>query len=107
LTDDADVAALRAEVAHLQRGLKTRAQVGAAMGILAGTLGISTERAWDVLLRVSTTTNTKMRDIARVIVEAHDGKPSDADEGIAHQIATALGSAPDTLHRRPDSRQPV
>src|SRR3954454_17733098 len=55
--------------ANLQRALESRAVIDQAKGILIGQYHISPDEAFDLLSRQSQTSNRKLRDIARDIVE--------------------------------------
>jgi hypothetical protein len=86
---DADLAA---EVATLRDAIATRTIIGQATGLLAGQLNLTTPTAWRVMRRLSNETNIKLRDIARALVDAHDGRrPPDSE--VARAIGTALGPA--------------
>jgi hypothetical protein len=75
------IAALELEVAQLREALQTRQQIGVATGLLAQRFGCSPDRAWSVLVRISQAMNVKVRDITRVLLDAHCGevRPDDAD----------------------------
>jgi transcriptional regulator with GAF, ATPase, and Fis domain len=64
------VAAAResARADQLQEGLVTNREIGAAVGILMATQGLSQDDAFDVLSRASQRLNRKLRDIAAGIV---------------------------------------
>ena len=87
---DADLAA---EIATLRDAIATRTIIGQATGLLAGQLNISTPMAWRVMRRLSNETNIKLRDIARALVDAHDGRLPDGDGEVARAIGSALGAA--------------
>lgn len=83
-------AALREEVAHLREAMKSQRDIGMAIGLLSARFGCSTEQAWRTMLRVSQDSNTKVRDVARVLVSTHDGS-ADAEalallETFVHQL---------------------
>jgi hypothetical protein len=84
---------LAAEVATLRDAIATRTIIGQATGLLAGQLGIPTYVAWRVMRRLSNETNIKLRDIARALVDAHDGRRSPEDAEIGRAIGAALGPA--------------
>ena len=84
---------LAAEVATLRDAIATRTIIGQATGLLSGQLGIPTDVAWRVMRRLSNETNIKLRDIARALVDAHDGRRSPADAEIGRAIGAALGAA--------------
>jgi GAF domain-containing protein len=54
---------------HLQTALDSRAVIDQAKGILMERLKVTADRAFQVLSRVSMQTNTKVRDVARQLVE--------------------------------------
>lgn len=89
---DGQVAALQREVALLREGLVHRATIGQATGVLAGRLNLNTDVAWRSLIRMSSHTNVKLRDVARVLVAAHNGTVGAEDQALAEQIATVLPS---------------
>jgi hypothetical protein len=84
---------LATEVATLRDAIATRTIIGQATGLLAGQLGIPTYVAWRVMRRLSNETNIKLRDIARALVDAHDGRRSPEDVEIGRAIGAALGAA--------------
>ena len=86
-------AELAAEVATLRDAIATRTIIGQATGLLAGQLNIPTTTAWRVMRRLSNETNIKLRDIARALVDAHDGRRPAADDGVGRAIGSALGAA--------------
>ena len=71
--DARDDDALRDEVAHLHEAMKSQRDIGMAIGLLSARFGCSTEQAWRTMLRVSQDSNTKVRDVARVLVATHNG----------------------------------
>ena len=56
------------EVENLQEAVKTRQAVGRAVGIVMERYGLSEERAFAFLARVSQTRNIKLREVAAEIV---------------------------------------
>ena len=64
---------LRDEIGHLQEAVKSQRDIGMAIGLLSARYGCSTEQAWRTILRVSQDSNTKVRNVARVLVATHDG----------------------------------
>jgi hypothetical protein len=84
---------LAVEVATLRDAIATRTIIGQATGLLAGQLNITTPMAWRVMRRLSNETNIKLRDIARALVDAHDGRRPPGDDAVARAIGTALGPA--------------
>jgi GAF domain-containing protein len=59
-------------VAQLRTALRTRALVGRAQGLLMRHLDYDTDRAFAALTRASQNSNTKLRDLAGLIVSAHE-----------------------------------
>jgi hypothetical protein len=84
---------LASEVATLRDAIATRTVIGQATGLLAGQLNITTPTAWRVIRRLSNETNIKLRDVARALVDVHDGRRPAADDGVARAIGAALGPA--------------
>jgi GAF domain-containing protein len=58
----------RKEIEELQAGMVTRQMIGQAVGIIMSTRGLAEKEAFDILVRISQTTNTKLRDIAEKVV---------------------------------------
>ncbi len=56
------------EIDQLKAGLDTRTVIGQATGILMERFGLDADRAFEVLTRLSSQTNRKLRDLAREIV---------------------------------------
>jgi hypothetical protein len=65
--------ALRDEIGQLQEAVKSQRDIGMAIGLLSARYGCSTDQAWRTILRVSQDSNTKVRNVARVLVATHDG----------------------------------
>jgi transcriptional regulator with GAF, ATPase, and Fis domain len=57
---------------QLSEALATRKVIGQAIGLLMARYRISEERAFQFLVRASSTSNTKLRDIAREVVREAD-----------------------------------
>ncbi|WP_241844774.1 GAF and ANTAR domain-containing protein [Streptomyces silvensis] len=55
--------------AQLEQAVATRHIIGEAMGILMGSRHLSEDQAFDALRRYSQETNTKLREVARMICE--------------------------------------
>src|SRR4051812_16356526 len=85
-----DVAELTQLVAQLRSGMASRQLIGIATGLVAGRFGCTTEQGWAVLTRVSQHTNIKLREIARVMVEAHDGRSTAEDAAILGRVSSQL-----------------
>jgi hypothetical protein len=71
---DARVAELEAEIVQLRDALTRRQQIGVATGLLAQRFGISPERAWSLLVRLSQNGHVKVRVIAQAVIDAHCGR---------------------------------
>jgi GAF domain-containing protein len=63
----------------LQGAIGTRETIGKAIGIVMERYGLSSERAFEFLIRMSQNSNIKLRDIAATIV---DIRPRDDDPGL-------------------------
>jgi hypothetical protein len=64
---------LEDEVRHLTEAVSARTLMGTAIGILAERYGCTSHQAWTLITRVSSHTNLKAREIARVVVAVVDG----------------------------------
>ena len=73
------VAQLEAEIAQLKDALARRQQIGVATGLLAERFGVTPERAWSLLVRLSQNCHVKIRDIAQALINAHCGRPDPAE----------------------------
>jgi len=81
------------EVEGLRVALAGRTVTALATGIIAARLGVGTDVAWAVLRRASNTSNVKLRDVARVVVDRHDGVTRAGDDDVARAVAGVLASA--------------
>ncbi|SNX58271.1 anti-anti-sigma factor [Streptomyces sp. TLI_55] len=87
-----DEQALRDEVVQLRRAMRTRPAIDQARGILMATFALSPEDAWDVLVRISQNTNTKLHVLAGQLVgTAQDGGLPD---GLRQQVTAVLETLP-------------
>lgn len=78
-------------VTGLRAALESRHVIGMAQGVLAMKYDISFERAFEVLHRYSNDTNTKLRDVAALVIE-HRDLPSDLDLDVgADKVGTTGG----------------
>lgn len=59
-------------IGQLRAALRTRSVVGRAQGLLMRHFGYDSERAFDTLRRASQNSNTKLRDLADLVVRAHE-----------------------------------
>ena len=85
--------ALRDEVAQLHEAVKSQRDIGMAIGLFSARFGCSTEQAWRSMLRVSQDSNTKVRDVARVLVVTHDGTAEAEDRQVLAGLARHLPAA--------------
>ncbi len=65
----ANAVAQARQVTGLETAIDRRHLIGVAQGVLMQRYGLSQQSAFDVLQRYSTTTNTKLRDVAAEVVE--------------------------------------
>ena len=84
------MAQLEAEIAQLKDALVRRQQIGVATGLLAQRFGISPERAWALLVRLSQNGHVKVRDIAQTLIDAHCGQLSQAEAELLSSIERYL-----------------
>lgn len=84
------VAQLEAEIAQLKDALARRQQIGIATGLLAQRFGITPERAWSLLVRLSQNCHVKVRDIAQALINAHCGRLDPAEVDIICAIQSHL-----------------
>jgi hypothetical protein len=80
------VAELEVEIAHLKEALARRQQIGVATGLLAQRFGITPDRAWSLLVRLSQNSHVKVRDIAQVLINVHCGAGGAAEANIISAI---------------------
>ena len=62
------------EVEQLSEGLQTRTLIGQATGLLMAQEGLTSDEAFQKLVKLSQTSNTKLRDIAAAFVKAWEDK---------------------------------
>lgn len=80
-------------VTQLRTALQTRSLVGRAQGLLMRQFSYDSDRAFDVLKRTSQNSNKKLRDLAALLVEAHEDDKFDAvltEVGLAGQNADGI-----------------
>ena len=92
---NARVAELEAEIAQLKDALARRQQIGVATGLLAQRFGISPDRAWSLMVRLSQNGHVKVREIAQAVIDAHCGRPDPTEVEILSSIEKLL---PDGVH---------
>jgi transcriptional regulator with GAF, ATPase, and Fis domain len=74
-------------VTGLHTAMESRHSIGIAQGVLAVRYGITYERAFEVLHRYSNDTNTKLRDVAALVIEqrnlpSRSSDPNDPTETV-------------------------
>jgi GAF domain-containing protein len=67
---------------QLSEALATRKVIGQAIGLVMARYRINEERAFQFLVRASSTSNTKLRDIAREVVREADREYADGDDPV-------------------------
>ena len=95
------IAELEEEVAQLREALVNRQRYGVVTGVLAARYGISPERAWRLIVRLSQDSNLKVSIIARVIHDRFFGRLAPEDEAIAARLNARLGGQLGPLARAP------
>ena len=87
---NARVAELEAEIAQLKDALARRQQIGVATGLLAQRFGISPDRAWSLMVRLSQNGHVKVREIAQAVIDAHCGRLDPTEVEILSSIEKLL-----------------
>jgi hypothetical protein len=95
------IAELEHEVATLRHALDSRTTIAVATGLLAERYGCSSSRAWALLTRVSSHTNVKVRDVARVLVAQADGVLEPDDAQVLVRLAAHLPGLGPTGEKAP------
>lgn len=78
------------EIAQLQEALTSQRLIGVAIGLLAHRFSCSPEQSWQLLVRLSQTSNVKVREVARILVDAHAGRDAAADADVLASLASQL-----------------
>ncbi len=84
--EDCRVESLQREVVELREAVRTRELIGWVCGLLAHRYELSQEQVWQLLVQMSQNTNTKLREVARVISAAHGGTLTVADQQLAMRL---------------------
>ena len=84
------IAALEREVAQLREAVTVRQRYGVVTGVLAVRFGLNPERTWQLLVRLSQHTNTRMQVVARVVYDSHFGEVAPEDRAIADRLNAEL-----------------
>jgi AmiR/NasT family two-component response regulator len=69
------------EAEQLREAMRSRAVIEQAKGVLMARRRCSPDEAFDVLREVSQTSNTKLREVARALVEEAVACPESPDRG--------------------------
>jgi hypothetical protein len=81
---------LRLQIRNLECAMESQRLIGVAIGLLAQRAGISSDAAWQHLVRVSQDTNIKVREIARILVDARNGRAQPGDAATLADVAGRL-----------------
>jgi transcriptional regulator with GAF, ATPase, and Fis domain len=111
--DDVDLAVLYAahaatalrtarEMSGLQIAVESRHLIGIAQGIMMNRYGLDQSQSFDVLRRYSSQTNTKLRDVARFVIET--GKVPGEDDVPRRPAEDTTARSTGTLRVQPSSR---
>jgi hypothetical protein len=98
---------LEAEIAQLRDALARRQQIGVATGLLAQRFGISPDRAWSLMVRLSQNGNVKVREIAQAVVDAHCGRLDPAEIEILSSLEKHLPDGVRLVQTREDGHRPT
>ena len=101
------VAELEAEIAQLRDALARRQQIGVATGLLAQRFGITPDRAWSLIVRLSQNEHVKVREIAQVVVDAHCGRLEPAEAEILSSLEKHLPDGVRIVQTREDGHLPT
>jgi len=80
------VAELEAQVTQLEEALASRRQVGLITGVLAERVHVSPDEAWSIMVRLSSHTNLKVREVARILHAGYFGELARADLALAARL---------------------
>lgn len=78
------------QVAQLKGALTSQRLIGVAVGLLAHRFRCSPEQSWRLLVRLSQTSNVKVREVARILVDAHAGRGDAEDAEVLASLASQL-----------------
>lgn len=70
---EARVAELEHEIEHLELAVESRTRIGTAIGLLAERHDTTTDLAWALMSKLSNHTNSKVHEVARLLVAVTDG----------------------------------
>ena len=101
------VAELEVQIAQLRDALARRQQIGVATGLLAQRFGISPERAWSLMVRLSQNGHVKVRVIAQAVIDAHCGRRDPVGVEILGSIEKHLPDGVRLIQTREDEHGPI
>jgi ANTAR domain len=81
---------LEDEVTQLREALAVRQRYGVVTGVVAVRYGITPERAWQFLVRLSQHSNLKISVVTRVIHDRTFGRLAPEDEALAARIDAVI-----------------
>ncbi|WP_461084139.1 ANTAR domain-containing protein [Streptomyces deserti] len=81
---------LREETEQLKAALERRPVIDIARGVLMAVWSCTMEEAWEILVRVSQNTNTKLHDIAQAVIGTTQQEPM--PEHLQKQLAAAVAA---------------
>jgi ANTAR domain len=87
------VVELEARVAHLTEALTSRQQIALITGVLAERTRSNPDEAWSLMVRMSSLTNRKAREVARVLYSGYFGRLSQEDLTLAVELNEHLPPA--------------
>lgn len=82
--------ALQLKIHHLELALDSQRLIGIAIGLVAQRGGCSSDDAWRQLVRLSQDLNIKVREVARILVDARNGQAEPADALTLARLAARL-----------------
>jgi ANTAR domain-containing protein len=81
---------LRHQIRNLEAAMESQRLIGVAIGLVAQRAGCSVDDAWQQLVRVSQDRNVKVREIARILVDARNGRAEPTDAATLADVASRL-----------------
>ena len=87
------VVELEARVAHLTEALTSRQEIALITGVLAERTRSNPDKAWSLMVQVSSLTNRKVREIARVLHAGYFGRLNQEDLALAAELNQHLPPA--------------
>lgn len=84
--------ALKRHVVNLQEAVASHQLIGIATGLLAHRFDCPPEDAFRALVRLSQTTNVKLRAVARILVDVHSQRLDVCDAQVAASLEGLLST---------------